>query len=497
MADNSENQRPDGPDDDRDPFSEMFSQLFGGQGGGIPGFDPRSMDASQLPEELKKAMGGQTDPEAMQAMFRQMQSLMGAMASGDGGAVNWKLAQDSARQAAAGDDPSVSDQLRQAAREAGHLAELWLDRATAFDGVPADFEALSRAEWIAATMDTWKVLTADVAESMSTAMTTAMQEQVPEEAKAMLAGAQGMFRNLGGALFGMQLGTAVGGLAKDVFGATDIGLPLAGQRPVLLPHNVKAFGADLDAPEQEILLFIALREAAHLRLFARVPWLRSHVLGAIEAYARGIHIDMSRVEEAMRDVDPLQPESLQAIAGEGLFTPQRTPQQDSALARLETALALIEGWVDDVVAEAAVNLPSAPALREMLRRRRATGGPAEQAFASLVGLELRPRRLRDAAEFWRVMREERGYEGRDDVWAHPDLMPTSEDLDDPHGFTERRRLADAADSEIDEALTKLLSGGFDEPADETETDSGNSSGAGGSNEAGTDREDQGPDQDDR
>ncbi|WP_102160104.1 zinc-dependent metalloprotease [Zhihengliuella halotolerans] len=460
MADNTENNRPDGSDDnhDKDPFAEMFSNLFGGAGGG--------MDPDNLPEEIQKAMGMQNDPAAMQAMFRQMQQLMGAMASGESGPVNWSLAIDSARQAAAGDDPSVTAPRQRAIADAGRLAEMWLDAATAFEAPTAEFTAISRAQWVTKTMDTWKVLTSDVAESMSAAMTTAMRDQAPEEMKGMLAGAQGMFQNLGGAMFGMQLGTAVGGLAKDVFGGTDIGLPLAGNAPLLVPANVSAFGENLDAPEQEVLLFIALREAAHVRLFTRAPWLRSHVVGAIEAYARGIHIDMSKIEESIRDIDPSNPESFQNMAVEGLFTPQHTPAQETALAKLETALALIEGWVDEVVAAASANLPSATALREMLRRRRATGGPAEQAFASLVGLELRPRRLRDASAFWSTMLAERGLEGRDDIWSHPDLMPTAEDLDDPAGFGTRRKLAEAEDSELDEALNKLLSGGFDTPDDD-------------------------------
>ncbi|MDN5825176.1 MAG: zinc-dependent metalloprotease, partial [Micrococcaceae bacterium] len=137
--------------------------------------------------------------------------------------------------------------------------------------------------------------------------------------------------------------------------------------------------------------------------------------------------------------------------------------QEAALAKLETALALIEGGVDEVVAEAAANLPSAPALRETVRRRRATGGPAEQAFASLVGLELRPRRLRDAATLWSILKDERGMEGRDAVWQHPDLMPAAEDLDDPEGFSSRRALAEASAGEMDEALNRLLDGGYDEP----------------------------------
>jgi putative hydrolase len=100
-------------------------------------------------------------------------------------------------------------------------------------------------------------------------------------------------------------------------------------------------------------------------------------------------------------------------------------------------LALVEGWVDTVVNAAAKGrLPSSVKLAEAVRRRRATGGPAERTFATLVGLELRPRRLREAATLWTSLGEARGNDGRDDIWAHPDLMPTHEDLDDPIGFVE-------------------------------------------------------------
>jgi hypothetical protein len=75
-----------------------------------------------------------------------------------------------------------------------------------------------------------------------------------------------------------------------------------------------------------------------------------------------------------------------------------------------------------------------------VRRRRATGGPAEQTFATLVGLELRPRRLREASAFWTTVRAARGVDGRDAVWAHPDLVPTTDDLVDPASFLGRDEL---------------------------------------------------------
>ena len=78
---------------------------------------------------------------------------------------------------------------------------------------------------------------------------------------------------------------------------------------------------------------------------------------------------------------------MEQLLTQGLFEPKATPEQTAALERLETLLALIEGWVQTVVTAALGDrIPGTAALSEMLRRRRATGGPAEQTFGTLVGL---------------------------------------------------------------------------------------------------------------
>jgi putative hydrolase len=240
-------------------------------------------------------------------------------------------------------------------------------------------------------------------------------------------------------MFGAQVGQGLATLSSEVLSSTDIGLPLgpAGVA-ALLPENIAEFGAGLERPDDEVRVFLALREAAAHRLFGHVPWLRQRLLDTVDAYARGISVDSGAVERAMTEIDPNDPESLQKALQGGMFEPSVTPEQQATLARLETLLALVEGWIDDVVSQAAANrLPGADALRETLRRRRASGGPAEETFATLVGLELRPRRLRDAARLWRTLRESRAIEGRDEIWRHPDLLPDADDLDDPDGFTRR------------------------------------------------------------
>ena len=100
-------------------------------------------------------------------------------------------------------------------------------------------------------------------------------------------------------------------------------------------------------------------------------------------------------------------------------------------------------------------LPHAEALRETVRRRRASGGPAEHIFASLVGLELRPRRLREAAAVWAALTTARGTAGRDALWAHPDLVPTAGDFADPTGFATPSEESSRT-SDLDAALAAIL-----------------------------------------
>jgi putative hydrolase len=329
-------------------------------------------------------------------------------------------------------DPRVTEAETQAVTDALRLADLWLEPASALPSGIQNPQAWSRGEWITRTLPVWRKLCDPVAGRM----VGAMGDLVPEEMRGQLGPMQSMVATLGGALFGGQLGQALGSLAAEVLSAGDIGLPLGpAGTAALVPANISAYGEGLSLDADEVRLYVALREAAHQRLFGHVPWLRGHVLNAVETYAAGIRVNRDAIEEAMGRLDPGNPESMQELSVEGIFTPDDTPQQKSALARLETALALVEGWVCHVVDSAAGDrLPDVVRLAEAFRRRRAAGGPAEQTFAALVGLELRPRRLREAAALWAALTEHRGIAGRDALWGHPDLLPGEEDFADPDGF---------------------------------------------------------------
>ncbi len=437
-----------GSGDPGDPLAGLLSAMLGGQpGAALPPNFPAG-----LPPELLNIPGMPTDPASLQAMLSSVQQMM---SSGGDGPVNWEVATQVARQAAAeGGDPAVGEAQQRRVAAALRTADLWLDRVSDLPAAAARTDAWSRAEWIENTLPVWKQIVEPVANSVGDAMAAAITQQapgeLPAEMQAMLGGAMPMMRKMGGTFFGAQLGQALGALSREVVSSGDIGLPLLPPgRTALLPENLSQLGSGLGLPDDEVRLYLALREAAHARLFAGVPWLRAHLLAAVEEYARGIVIDTGRIEEAVRELDATDPEALQNALSSDLFEPERTPAQQAALDRLETALALVEGWVDVVVAAAAKpSLPHADALQETIRRRRAVGGPAEHTFASLVGLELRPRRLREASAVWAELTKARGVTGRDALWEHPDIAPGEAAFADPAGFANPDGTGDTMDAEI-------------------------------------------------
>jgi len=410
---------------------------------------------------------GSDDLFGKMPLFAELQRLL----SGSGGPVNWDLARQLAISALAAQHRAVSAADTAAVAESVRLADLWLDAVTELPSGVTTSQAWSRVDWVEKTIGTWSALCDPVASRVVTAMSGAL----PAEAVAQAGPMAPMLSQLGGMMFGAQLGQGLAALGEEVVSSSEIGLPLGPTGTAgLVVDNLTKLAADVDRPLEEVRLFEALREAAHQRLFAHVPWLRQQVIDAVDAYGRGISIDPEAISSMLSDFDPQNPESLQQALSGGMFQPQDTPAQQLALRRLETLLALIEGWVDTVVLAAAGDrMQGAQPLAEAMRRRRASGGPAEQTFATLVGLELRPRRLRDAAILWSALGQLHGTETRDGLWQHPDLLPSAEDLDDPLSFASN--YGGGATIEVPDDLSSLLEPGA--PADSEPEASDHSSAA--------------------
>src|SRR4051812_14150783 len=407
------------------------------------------------PAKLASAAGLPDDPEMVQRLIGQLQQAL--QNSGEG--INWGLALEQARGLAARSALPSPPAERSAPEQAPHVAALWLDEATSIAELTVEPSLLTRAGWTEATMPVWTQLAEPVAASIADALTGVLEEQAPQELLSQLGNAGQLMRNVGGTLFAMQLGQVVGQLAGEVVSGGDVGIPLLDgeqRQAALVAQNVDAFAAGLDIPSDGVRLSLSVGELAHARLFRHAKWLRLHLLTQITDFARGIRIDTDRLEELAADFDPQNPEELRAAMTSGALIPPKSEEQLAALARLETMLALIEGWVDVVTAAATTRLPKSAAIAESVRRRRAAGGPAESAFATLVGLELRPRRLREAAAMWQQITDAVGPEARDALWQHPDVVPTAEDITDPTALLARLTGGTPQLDDVDQAIEDLL-----------------------------------------
>lgn len=385
------------------------------------------------------------------------------------GSVDWDSAHEAVKRVIQNDE-AVSARDQESMKIATELADLWLAQATAFPQTDTAFSLLTKQQWVDETFESWKRIVEPVAEGVAGAMTGLLPDganggtfELPEEFisglpdeiaanlretissgdfAALTAPIMAMAKSMGATMYGTQFGDALGNMASEILSTSDIGIPLTEKvNSGYVASNVTKFSTELGIDESDVRIYIALRERAHTVLFANAPWLNSQILAAISSYASGVKVDTSRIQDAIAGLDPANLEEIQNSITPDLFEPVLTDVQQQALTRLELLLALIEGWVSVVVTQSINNrLSTSIALDEAFRRRRAAGGPAEKIFGGLIGLEIRPKRIREAASMWERLTELNGQDKRDELWQHPDLLPTGEDLSDIDGYLKGQSL---------------------------------------------------------
>ncbi len=453
MSENPGTQQPDdGKENNRDQWGAMLRAILGEEAAQEI---ERQMNSSGM--DLSASMNNAISPENFHVVAARVNEMLGS--AGDG-PINWKVGEQVARETIAREQPTTLTMASaERARTSLQTANLWLDPATSINPCTGPNQAWSPLDWLAHTLPTFRRLTTPVGENIARAFAQALEDQLsyaPAELAAVF-GAKplGMFKGLISSLLGVQYGVALAALAKITFGSSDCGLPLVeGKTAALVPTTIAAFADGLESEEREVELFVAVREQAAARLYSQVPWLRAQVLDIVAEYASDIQIDTESIENQVREMG-FDPGNMESIDLSDIFFPESTPTQRATIERLEHLLALVEGWVSAVAIQATIaQLPSVMPLSEMFQRRAATSSPINETFGPLVGLHLQPRRIREATTFWQMAFARLGIEGRDALWAHPDLLPRPETLEKPQDFFEGKNSSVA--EELDAFLAELL-----------------------------------------
>ncbi|MDO5736565.1 MAG: zinc-dependent metalloprotease [Propionibacteriaceae bacterium] len=346
------------------------------------------------------------------------------------------------------------------------LAQSWLTEHTAFPETGLPPAEIRRNDWLEKTSSGWRKLVEPIIDGLADALQRGAAAEGEAELGALSAMLAPMMRTSASLIYRDRLKKVLAEVAGSALTGTEVGINLMDNAPVVvLPANVAEFTEDLELPDSDVLLYLLVREAARMRLFHNVGWLSPQLTALLAHFAREISIDFDAISSTF-DPSKMEDFSLEDMVEVGeqvrgsFFKPASTPTQLEILGRLELLLALIEGWVDHVTARATSKwMTNAPQLSEVIRRRRASGGPSQDVFNQLLGLDLRPRLVRDAENLWAAIEHDRG-DGRDEVWQHPDLLPTAQHLADPLSFGKKEESSPVLDS-LDEELRKLLGGAGD------------------------------------
>lgn len=394
-----------------------------------------------MPDPFSSGPFGGFDPRLFESvpLFRELAKLL----SWRGGPVNWELAGQTATALATGPEESEATSERATAEleQAVHAAELWLDPITVLPAVEGPVQAYTRAEWLrlATSSGGLGVYVEPVAGGMAGALSKGLPEELSSAQGAMAGPLGDAMRSMGAMLYGIQIGTIAGHLAGQLLGTYDLGLPTIDPRSVgSVGDAALRFARDYSLDQAEFRYWLALREAAHRRMFVGVSWLRDHLAGLIGAFASAADFDPRTLMEQLgaMGLDPQalsDPASMQEMLSRPeAFALEPTAGQKAALGRLQALVALVEAYSDTVLRAAAGNkLTTLARIEEVARRRRAEKGPGERFLAQLIGLDLKPADFRLGQRFCDAVIAARGQEGLDRVWQDPGNLPTERELAEP------------------------------------------------------------------
>jgi coenzyme F420 biosynthesis associated uncharacterized protein len=342
--------------------------------------------------------------------------------------IDWKLAGTVARGVAnmqpAG-NPEPFEQLQGPAAEAERLVSEYTGLKS--DNTP-QAEPVERSGWIEANLTSL--------------------ETVLEPAAKRLAGKAGPMGSFAGGVMAIEAGAVSGFLAGRVLGQYEFPVlePDKPARLLFVTPNLAHAANSLEAPDDQLLRWVALHEMTHALQFGGVPWLREHLAGMLRDLLGALEID-PRGFFRMPDVTDLR-KLFERVREDGLAMVAIGPERKDVLDRVQAFMAVLEGYAEHVMdAVGATVLDDLPSLRAALQRRRRDRSGLLKLLERLIGMDLKLRQYEQGKAFCDGVVARAGIEGLNRVWIAPETMPTVAELNDPAGWlarTEPPRLARSA-----------------------------------------------------
>ncbi len=249
---------------------------------------------------------------------------------------------------------------------------------------------------------------------------------------------------MGPMLAAMQLGSAVGHLARSTLGPYELPIPRGDPRLLVVPANVTRFAEDWSLDPDEVRLWVCLREVTAHAVLSR-PHVAARMRELLVRVVQGMAEDTAGLVDNIQGLDLTHPEALQSLLGDptALMNLEPSPARRRAAEDLLAVVAALLGYVEHVLDLAAVRLLGGRgAIAEAWRRRQVDRESSDRAAELMLGLDLGPTQIDRGASFVRGVFERAGDEGLARLWSGPHTLPTPAEVDAPGLWLERIDLTD-------------------------------------------------------
>jgi coenzyme F420 biosynthesis associated uncharacterized protein len=307
---------------------------------------------------------------------------------------------------------------------------------------------VSRQEWASANLDSLAGLLDPVAERLEGRMDFAGPLAGPLKAGAA-------------ATLAAEAGLVMGYVSQRVLGQYEVSLlsaelnsaqpaepgasGLAPPRLLFVAPNLRKAVRELRVEAEPFHRWICAHELTHVFQFQGVPWLREHLSGMVREYLSTVDVRIERGAAGGLPSLPSPARLVETFREGGLAALVQTAEQRALLARVQAAMAVVEGYSEHVMdAIARDAIPGHEELRKAMDARRRSRSAPERIIERLLGLDIKLRQYELGKRFCDAVAEEAGIEGLNRVWDSPEALPTAEELENPAAWLERLGPAPAA-----------------------------------------------------
>jgi putative hydrolase len=366
-------------------------------------------------------------------LFREIQRILASST----GPVNYEIARQVAAAVAGqgGADQSVPADVTRAFAEVVHASEGVLSGFTRLALQESlQSHVVTRKEWAASTLDAWAWLLDRLAGRFGAEMGKLAG---PEDAGDTMQAAMGQVTPL---LMGIQAGTLVGHLARELLGRFDVPIPRDDDRRLfIIEPNVHAVASDYGFEVERLRAWLAVQEAARGLIVTTVPWIDRYFRSLLSEIIDSIEIDASDLERRLAELQSKGMEALQEGLTPGDALPVvPTERHRRALDRLHAFMALFEGYARHACAAVSSQIIGDTArIDEGMARHNLSPSDGEEMLASLLGLSLDRALETTGTTFCAAVVRLHGIDALNRVWDAPDNLPTLAEVKDPFAWIER------------------------------------------------------------